>query len=60
MYALEAYNFEVHISISVYCWVSVLGGKEINPICVDRFTERWRAHVVYVQFFGSKQTLKRF
>lgn len=26
--ALKAYNFEVHISISVYCWASVLDGKK--------------------------------
>jgi len=50
----------IYQSVFIVGRLCLMGKKKINPICVDHFTERWRAHVVYVQFFRSEQTLKRF
>jgi len=64
---LKSYNVHWRHTILRIVYQSVfivrrlrLMGKKINPICVDHFIERYRAHVIYVQFFGSEQTLKRF
>lgn len=52
MYALEAYNFEVHISISVYCWVSVLGGKKLTQY-VSIISRSDGEHMLFMYSFSG-------